>query len=247
LSPFVAGFAGYRERATGAVSRVEPASSHVALIVSFGDTLDVSLPDRDALGSRHHSFVAGMHAGPAATRYVSRQHGLQVDLTPRGVVTLLGVPGSELASDIVSLDAFDARLGSSLADQLASSGSWQERFAVLDRRLLALAADGPRVDPAVNWAWDELVRTAGSHRIRDLVDASGWSHRRFTSRFRNELGVGPKTAARILRFEAAGELIRDGVALAAAAAHCGFADQSHLTREFTGFAGTTPATYAEAG
>jgi AraC family transcriptional regulator len=52
---------------------------------------------------------------------------------------------------------------------------------------------------------------------------------------------------RDLRVRAACELLRDReVPLAAVAAECGFADQSHLTRMFKRFVGTTPAQFRQA-
>lgn len=53
----------------------------------------------------------------------------------------------------------------------------------------------------------------------------------------------PKTLARMVRFNRALELSRQGDDnWAGIAADCGYADQAHLAREFRDFAGTTPST-----
>jgi AraC-like DNA-binding protein len=63
----------------------------------------------------------------------------------------------------------------------------------------------------------------------------------FGERPRTEIGVSPKTAARILRFEHACKLInRERPSLAHVAAACGFHDQPHMTREWNLLAGCTP-------
>jgi transcriptional regulator GlxA family with amidase domain len=72
------------------------------------------------------------------------------------------------------------------------------------------------------------------------------SRRRLSDLFAVELGVSPKEAARTMRFTHAvsriASAVRDGsLDLAAVAAGCGYADQSHLVREFHRFAGTSPS------
>ena len=82
-------------------------------------------------------------------------------------------------------------------------------------------------------------------RISDLVARSGWSQRHVISRFRDQIGVKPKMAASVIRFErAATALSSRQFSPAELAVAYGYADQSHLTREFVRFAGDTPAAYA---
>lgn len=60
-------------------------------------------------------------------------------------------------------------------------------------------------------------------------------------RFRAELGVTPKTAARIFRFgRACGLLSYVRQPLADITAACGYADQAHMTRDWSAFTGTSP-------
>jgi AraC-like DNA-binding protein len=62
-----------------------------------------------------------------------------------------------------------------------------------------------------------------------------------TERFNAELGVTPKTAARILRFEKACRTVMDDrPTLADTALICGYQDQAHMTREWRALAGCTP-------
>ncbi len=56
----------------------------------------------------------------------------------------------------------------------------------------------------------------------------------------------PKAFARMLRFERAAGLLAAGHSPADVGADCGYADQSHLNRDFRGFAGCTPGAFAAA-
>ena len=57
----------------------------------------------------------------------------------------------------------------------------------------------------------------------------------------------PKAYARLLRFQRATEALVAGgePRLAEVAADCGYADQSHLNREFRALAGTTPFSFVQ--
>jgi AraC-like DNA-binding protein len=103
---------------------------------------------------------------------------------------------------------------------------------------------GPR--PEVVEAWRLLTVTRGRIRIEELARRVFLSRRRLSTLFAAEFGLAPKEAARNMRFTHAvtriGEAVRRGMLdLADVAAACGYADQSHLDREFRAFAGTSPS------
>ena len=111
---------------------------------------------------------------------------------------------------------------------------------------LALAATPATDVPAeVGWAWRQLLRTGGAVRVSDLAAGTGWSGRHLTSRFRAEIGLTPKAAARVVRFDRARKLLVTSVntdyRLADLAADCGYFDQAHLAREFRALAGCPPS------
>ncbi len=102
---------------------------------------------------------------------------------------------------------------------------------------------GPVASPEIRWAWAELHRSGGQLRIGDLAAQVGCSHRHLVACFREQIGVTPKTAARVLRFHHARHLLDACPSPAAVAACCGYSDQSHLSREFTRLAGCTPTEF----
>ena len=82
---------------------------------------------------------------------------------------------------------------------------------------------------------------ARSVPIQLLADEIGYSRRYFSERFRDAIGVTPKSAARVFRFERACRLIADRrPSLAHVAIACGYYDQAHLTREWNALAGCSP-------
>jgi AraC-like DNA-binding protein len=163
---------------------------------------------------------------------------------------LFGRPASELASLVVPLDDVLGRAGVELVDRLSSTSSWDERFAVLDDvlgRVAAAAPDRRLAGPAdeVAFAWDRLAGSSGAAPVGAVAGEAGWSRRHLSERFRREFGLGPKTMARVFRFERARMLLQRPGAwnLARVAAECGYADQAHLTREWNSLVGVTPTAW----
>ena len=69
----------------------------------------------------------------------------------------------------------------------------------------------------------------------------------FSRAFRGTMGVAPHNWLLIRRVEVAKEkLLSTQLSLAEVALACGFADQSHLTRVFTGMVGVSPGAWRRA-
>ena len=141
----------------------------------------------------------------------------------------------------MAVDDLIPELGPSLSEQLAEAGTWRRRFDLVQAILLARAGDP--ADPLVSWLWDRISESGGQVRVRDLVAETGWSHRYVTTRFQRAVGLTPKAAAGVVRFErAAADLGR--LPVAEVAVRHGYADQSHLTRDAVRYAGEPPAALA---
>ena len=238
-------YCGYVEDASAAFRRREVANGRVAMIVNLGAPLDlVEMTHSTSGGSRLSSFVAGLHEGYALTEHHGDQHGVQIDLTPIGAGRLLGA-AHEVANACTPLDDLLGPLASELTERLAGTPDWAARFDLVDRMLLRLLDDAPEPDPAVEWAWSQLERSSGRVPVSVLADEIGWSRRHFGVRFRDGVGLAPKPTGRVLRFRRACDLLEAGPvrSIADLAAACGYADHSHLVREFRALGGCTPSQF----
>jgi AraC-like DNA-binding protein len=105
---------------------------------------------------------------------------------------------------------------------------------------------GRAVDPEVAFAWEQMVTSRGQVRIERLAAEIGWSRKRLWSRFGSQIGITPKRAAQLVRFDHAAHRLAAGHSAALVAAESGYADQSHLHRDVMAFAGVTPTVMAVA-
>jgi AraC-like DNA-binding protein len=228
---------------TGSVSRrsarscAAKAQGHdVVLIISFGESWRID-------GERLTSFAAGLRDRQVTTRHEGCCHGIHVNISPPAAYGLLGFPLHELAYRQVPLE--DVLLEPFLAERLHDAGGWEERFRVLDRVLARRLSGARQATPGVVWAWRRLVDSHGGVRIGALARELGWSRKRLVARFREEVGVPPKTAARVIRFERARTLAEQAERpdWARIALEAGYYDQPHLINEFRAFSGRTPETF----
>jgi AraC-like DNA-binding protein len=114
-----------------------------------------------------------------------------------------------------------------------------------------LRAFGAAEDPVVEQAAGLVKRITedpGLQRVAHLAEMSGLSERKLQRLFSDYVGVSPKWVMRRARLhEAALRVDADGPASvdwAALAADLGYADQAHLTRDFTATLGVPPSRYA---
>jgi AraC-like DNA-binding protein len=204
------------------------------VILSFGEEWLID-------GERLTSFVGGLRDRQVATRHEGRCFGIHVNLEPPAAHRLLGLPLDELAYCQVPLeDMLDEPF---LVERLHDVGTWAERFRLLDE-VFAKRLHEP-ASPEIAWAWNRLVESDGAVPIGELAGELGWSRKRIVARFRKEIGLPPKRAARLLRFEHARALVESAARpdWARIAHETGYYDQSHLINEFRSFTGRTPETF----
>ena len=254
LRPLVAWYSGYRQvNAPPARHRGLP-SPWLTLIITLDDPLTISEhPDPHQPASQHQVLVGGLHTVPALVTHDGRESGIQLGLTPLGARVLLGLPAGDLAALDLEGDEVLGRFAAELQERVRAAGTWADRFAVLDG-LLAARRTGPMdarhlIAPEVTHAWRTLLATGGAMSVADLAQETGWSARHLDNRFRAEIGLTPKAAARVIRFDRARRMLMRRVsqggppALADLAAAGGYYDQAHLAREFRGLAGCPPSSW----
>jgi AraC-like DNA-binding protein len=257
----VAYYTGYRQRGVPPALHRGLPSPFLTLIFTLDEPMVLlAHPDPRQPPGDFGALLGGLHSTPALITHDGAQSGIQVALRPFGARALLGLPAGELAGLDVPAEAVLGGVCAELRARALAAPGWAERFDILDeillRRLAATAATASRATaagtagtpPEVRFAWRQLLHTGGTARISGLAAETGWSGRHLTSRFRTEIGLTPKAAARVIRFDRARHLLirhatdqTSGYRLADLAATCGYFDQAHLAREFRALAGCPPS------
>jgi AraC-like DNA-binding protein len=228
----------------------EPRDRHVPdgtleLLMNLGDPFRLLAP-RGAEVFRA-TWLSGVQSGPVVTEQPRRQSVLGVRLRPAGAYAALGLPLAELAGLVVELPDVVGRAADEFAARCRDAPTVEECFrwavAWIDQRI----ARGPRIDPVIARAADEIERSGGGVPIAQLRAETKLSKSRLAAAFREQIGVAPKLYARIVRFRRAAALVRAGAgSLADVALVAGYYDQPHMNAEFREMAGLAPSELAAA-
>jgi AraC-like DNA-binding protein len=229
------------------------------VIFTLDEPLEIAAhPDPRQPGGRYDTLVGGLHTAPALITHDGRQSGIQIGMSPLGARALLGVPAGELTSLDVEGGDLLGPLAAQIQERLQDGADWPRRFEILDELLLDRARAGagatepglvPGISREVRYAWQALLRSGGRIGVAQLAADTGWSDRHLRAKFRLEIGLTPKAAARVIRFDRARRRllsrVRAGGAagLAGLAADGGYYDQAHLDREFAALAGCAPTAW----
>jgi AraC family transcriptional regulator len=159
-------------------------------------------------------------------------------------------------------DATMSCLGSTLLPALSSPGQANRWF--IDHVTLAVGAHVAQTYGGMRPAsrpvrgglapWQERrakeilsANLDGRVALKDVARECRLSVSHFSRAFRRTVGTAPHNWLLMRRVEVAKQKLRDrGVSLSDVALTCGFADQSHLTRVFTGMVGVSPGAWRRA-
>src|SRR5262245_4670927 len=234
-------------RLTGTASagapRFEPVlpDGVVELIVHLGDPFAIERDGRRELQPR--ALFAGPGTAPVRLAPTGRIDVVGVRLEAGAAVEWIDAPLAELADRIPQLDAVARDFARGLAEELSEPGRGERWSDVLERRL-SQASLRPRVARArtLEHVVARVRASGGRTPIAELAREAGLSTRQLERSFRERVGLGPKTFARLVRFQRALALLRSpSSSLAEIAARCGYFDQAHLVRDFRQFADASPS------
>lgn len=157
-----------------------------------------------------------------------------------GAAAFFREPLDELFAQSLSLDtSIAASILERFEAHLKQATDDQQRIGLVEQFLLAqLRAFTP--DRLVNAAVQQIYRSEGSIRIKQLAAQLHTSQSPLEKRFRKLVGATPKKFTSIVRFQSLLTKPDRGLTLTEIAYQFGYYDQSHFIKEFKNFTGETP-------
>ena len=270
LRAYVHGYFASSGRLPGPVRERHLPSAEIPLIINFGAPHRSADPAAKAFRTLDGAWIAGLRDKPALGEAAGERHFMITRFTPAGAHLFLGLPMHLMAGQTVGLDEVDSGLMRRVIACVRRASGWEERFAAMEALIADRTAGSAAPDMAMR-AWEMLSAANGSIAVGSLGSKFDCSHRHVISQFRKCIGVTPKAAARLLRFNRAVRLMNrrafarhdtpagkpyieaparapagaPAIAWAGIAADCGYFDQPHFIREFRHFAGATPSSFLQ--
>jgi AraC-like DNA-binding protein len=246
LAPFVDAIWGVRGTAHYHIEAVLP-NGATELMVNFGPRPSVvAYGERAANDEFRRAWIAGIqdqrlvHAAPEGSNHIA------IRFKAGGAHAFFDLPMDELTNRVLELDDL---IGPGAVDilwtRLREVEGDEARCRRFERWLLERRAAVHPYFQTVRRAVDLLREQAHGTPVGEVCVRLGLSNRHLVKQFRQTVGLTPKTYERIARFRRVIDACRgsDDVPWARLAARFGYADQSHLIREFRRLGAVTPESF----
>lgn len=205
-----------------------------------GDDLQVvqRLPGGALTAAQSRSFVIDT---------LEQTNVMGVEFHPGGTWPFFGPAAEELVNQHVSLKDLWGGHAESLRARLLAAPTLRAKFSILEHALLELAVRPIQIDACVAHAVQALSRSPQIQTIAALGQRMSMSARKFSRLFTQQVGLKPKTFARVQRFNRVLAQIGLGreIDWASVVSQCGYYDQAHFIKDFRAFSGFTPTEYVE--
>ena len=215
----------------------------IEIVVHFGDPFHRHHPD-GRIERQEGALVVGQMRAPICVSASGSAGVAGIRLRPAAARAVLRCPADEITGHLVDAAALFGSTAT-LREQLAAALDDGRRVGLLDQWMRARVAKAPAKEIAA--AARAIDASGGTVDLPQVARHAGISLRQLERRFLADVGLRPKTFARLARLQRALRGIADGASLAVTAAACGYYDQAHMSRDFARLADTSPAAWRHYG
>jgi AraC-like DNA-binding protein len=232
----------YNKRESGALSssfEVVP-DGYAEIIFHFGS--ECSISNNGTLQELPSPFMVGLLNQPALFYTKNNLEIIGIRCFPWTVFDLLGLPSGKEGVHIFEHPI--ALLQATLAEKI-KGGRITEALAAVKQYFLD-ARSGIATDSMLSKAGLAMRSANGNMPVSQVAAAAHTTVRTLERKFRQSSGHTVKDVSALMRFEQVRNRLwgYPDVNIAGLAQELGYTDQSHLSREFKRYAGTTPAAFA---
>ncbi|MBL7942703.1 MAG: helix-turn-helix transcriptional regulator, partial [Flavobacteriales bacterium] len=155
------------------------------------------------------------------------------------------IPMYELTDTVVDGELVLSSHILDLRDLLLETPDIQQRFTKAASFLLQTFAGKLKMDPMVDYAVQQILRQPHALTIQHLSSEVGYSQKHLIKRFKDLVGITPKSLLKITRFQQTiAELDKQQYSgWSHMALDCGYFDQAHFIHDFKNISGFTPGQY----
>jgi AraC-like DNA-binding protein len=236
LQPYIKNFL-ILESEHGMVNRILPDTS---IVIAFRLRGHVSYADNGTTHTIPQTVISGIRESSRLVDYAKDTANLLIIFKEGGAAAFFKAPLHELGRLSVSLDYLIHRSKvTAIEEELAAATNNSQRILIAERFLLS-ELKKTQTDPLVFEAIQQIRRSNGDIKIKDLLSGLPISRDPFEKRFRKITGTSPKHFSAIVRLKSLIERYSGSVSLTDAAYSAGYYDQAHFIKDFKAFTGQVP-------
>jgi AraC-like DNA-binding protein len=225
--------------------RVLP-TGRVQVILNLARDFLLDCPENQPAYTRPPSLIVGARSTYEIVDISDMADLIGIVFEPGGFASFASDAVDVFSNRSVSLEDVWGASALTLRDRLREIPTPNLRFHYLEQFLVQRFAGRLSRHRIVDFALSRFQRAPSISTVREVARSTGWSERRFSQVFREQVGFSPKAWTRIQRFQRAVQQLHAGADIpwAELALDCGFYDQSHFANDFRAFSGIDATTYS---
>lgn len=192
-------------------------------------------------------FVNSLSLETVRTKVFANDVYWGMRFSPAACAKILRVNPSEIQSQLLIESKNFLHITAGLLEKLIYCRNFEEAIKVYETQINSLQITRAETDEKIAETVKVIDENRGEMRVLEIAEAVHLSTRQLERRFKKSVGLSPKQYARARRIRAAAISLveKSEMNWASRAAEMGFADQAHLTHEFSMLTGRSPNSFAE--
>jgi len=192
-------------------------------------------------------FISGLSLETRKTKIFAGDTYWGMRFSPAACAKILRSNPSEIQSQSLNESKDFSRITDGLLEKLSVCRNFEEAKKIYEAQINSLQITRRETDEKIAEAVKTIEENLGEMRVSDIAEAVHLSTRQLQRRFKKSAGLSPKQYARARRIRATAISLveKSEMNWASRAAEMGFADQAHLTHEFSMLTGRSPNSFAE--
>lgn len=219
------------------------------LVITLDDSIrrvKTNIQDNASFIELKKSWLKGIFSKPVMFESEQDSAVLCIQFEPFGLSRLLGIPAIEHLESFVPSDLTFGSSINTLREQLFETNSFNEKIVLVENYLKNKLKTTTLKETFVETILKNQKFTNMS--LSNLKENTGYSKKHIISKFKEQVGLTPKSYQRLLN-------INEAILLLSKLEHsnythiahdCGFYDQSHFIKNFKLITGITPKNYLSA-
>jgi AraC-like DNA-binding protein len=222
---------------------------NTGIVFSYNNTISTDIKKNKKSGLLPNSFLYGQ-----INEYKDLTIANDITMTivvfqPSGINQLIGIPANEIKNDIISIEYIFGVMASELKEKLIEKITIQDKISLLNNFFIGLLRNRKsRNDLIIQESLNYIVNKKGIISLDQLVKLTGYTERHIERKFNESIGISPKKFASITKLHNFIKNCNNGLVekkLTTTAYEAGYADQSHLIKDFRKITGMTPTIYMD--
>jgi AraC-like DNA-binding protein len=199
----------------------------------------------DLAAGRGASIIVGMRTRYTVLETASVRSVIGVVFRPGGARPFFDPPANEFYDRAAPLHEIWGSASRNLRDCLLEAPVPAARLRILAAELQRRVGEPRELHGAVRYALEEFGRNPRATGVLEVARHTGFSRRRLTQLFREQVGLTPKVYCRLHRFQQVVSRIASGgpVNWSQVSLEGEYYDQAHMGNEFREFSGMSPGTW----